>query len=206
MICDFARDLGDDVASTSWYQVLSGDDSTLEQCDLVSNLRVVFPVDDEMETAPKEELLQNDDSHEGGSPVRIPADYEYVNAIVLTQTCDLDYNKVDSVLVAKVQAWTDYVSASKFDEKNAKMWLERVQKGQVVHLVLMQPREEAPVMKLSVVNFRSVYSVDPGSLRRHVAQENERLRLTPPHREFVSQAFARCFMRVALEDDLQGLL
>ena len=55
-----------------------------------------------------------------------------------------------------------------------------------------------------VVDFRSVYSVPFNFLIDLAKSRGKRLRLLPPHREHLSQAFARFFMRVGLQESLAG--
>jgi hypothetical protein len=193
-----------EVTSADWYEVVPATDSSLRQCDLITNLHVIFPIDEIFENdsdpAPGEALQSIDE--EGGAASRLPAEQEVIDAIILTQTCDLEQNRVESVLVAKIERWSTYVSANGWGLDAQRNWRANVQKGHVVHLSLLPPRTEVPVMEWSVINFRKVYSVVLTTLDRHVVDQGVRLRLTPPHREYISQAFARCFMRVALEDDL----
>lgn len=49
-----------------------------------------------------------------------------------------------------------------------------------------------------VVDFRNVYSLPSQFLKSLAAKRGKRLRLLPPYREHLSQAFARFFMRVGL--------
>ena len=53
-----------------------------------------------------------------------------------------------------------------------------------------------------VVDFRSVYSVPFAFLVELARKKGKRLRLLPPYREHLSQAFARFFMRVGLPVDI----
>jgi hypothetical protein len=52
-----------------------------------------------------------------------------------------------------------------------------------------------------IVEFRRVYSLPIAYVRRHVRVASH-LRLLPPYREHLSQAFARFFMRVGLPMDI----
>ena len=79
----------------------------------------------------------------------------------------------------------------------------RSKRGAVFNLALLPDREDEPATDWSVVNFRELYTLPRDIITRHVAFQRERLRLTPPHREAIAQSFARYFMRVAVEDDLQ---
>jgi len=52
--------------------------------------------------------------------------------------------------------------------------------------------------ELRVVDFRAVYSLPHTYLRLIATEGGDRVRLMPPYREHLSQAFARFFMRVGL--------
>jgi hypothetical protein len=56
--------------------------------------------------------------------------------------------------------------------------------------------------ELRIVDFRRVYSLPLTFLRSRAGRTGERLRLLPPYREHMSQAFARYFMRVGLPQDI----
>lgn len=53
-----------------------------------------------------------------------------------------------------------------------------------------------------VVDFRSVYSIPFDFLLELIQKRSKRIRLLPPYREHLSQAFARFFMRVGLPVDI----
>ena len=55
--------------------------------------------------------------------------------------------------------------------------------------------------EVRVVSFRQIYSVPLDYLRER-AKQRPRLRLLPPYREQLAQAFARYFMRVGLPIDI----
>jgi len=55
----------------------------------------------------------------------------------------------------------------------------------------------------SVVDFHRIYSLPKNYLAQVAKNENIRLRLQPPYREHLSQAFARYFMRVGLPIDIE---
>ena len=56
--------------------------------------------------------------------------------------------------------------------------------------------------ELRVVDFRRVYSLPLTFVCQVAARTGQRLRLLPPYREHLSQAFARDFMRVGLPQDI----
>jgi len=53
-----------------------------------------------------------------------------------------------------------------------------------------------------VVDFRRVHSLPLDFVRNMAIQSGDRIRLLPPYREHLSQAFARFFMRVGLPVDI----
>jgi len=53
-----------------------------------------------------------------------------------------------------------------------------------------------------VVDFRNVYGVQFSLLQNMAENIQDRIRLLPPYREHLSQAFARYFMRVGLPQDI----
>jgi hypothetical protein len=55
---------------------------------------------------------------------------------------------------------------------------------------------------VSVVDFRRVYSLPLDYFREFAARAGDRVRLLPPYREHIAQAFARFFMRVGLPVDI----
>jgi hypothetical protein len=58
------------------------------------------------------------------------------------------------------------------------------------------------VREVRVVDFRRVYSLPLPFMRKRATVSRPRLRLLPPYREHLSQAFARFFMRVGLPVDI----
>ena len=55
--------------------------------------------------------------------------------------------------------------------------------------------------EVSIVDFRRIYPLPIDFVRRHAASA-PRMRLLPPYRKHLSQAFARYFMRVGLPVDI----
>jgi len=56
--------------------------------------------------------------------------------------------------------------------------------------------------EVRVVDFRRLHSLPVSFVRRRAENAGARLRLLPPYREHLSQAFARFFMRVGLPVDI----
>lgn len=134
-----------------------------------------------------------------------------VNAdvIVMTQACDLEHGKVENVLVCPHLSLADYRShweaamLARGNTPTAKAWrnqCEDIRDGYVWNQTLLNAGELAPLrIEQRVVDFHEVFTVPRSFLESLLEQRARlRLRLLPPYREHLSQAFARFFMRVGL--------
>lgn len=167
--------------SHPWYKVVAGE--PLEQGDFVEQCPIVIP-------PAQVEFGQT-----------VDARLHRYRVVVLSQSCDLIYGKIDIVLVspvwplAKMEDVSDTLASTEGKEE-----LRRGNKPGY-HL-LNECQLERFQTGLQVVDFTNVYGVDFGLLQETVAQQGDRLRLLPPYREHLSQAFARFFMRVGLPVDI----
>ncbi len=128
------------------------------------------------------------------------------NAIILSQSCDLQPRKsgkrsgedrIDNVAFCPVYTLKD------FENKNGRDLCKKVVAGKIIGLYLLR---KAPVNSLFngdrlVVDFRNLFVLPMKIVRELITCLGQRLRLTSPYRENLSQAFGRFFMRVALPDD-----
>ena len=62
---------------------------------------------------------------------------------------------------------------------------------------------DSSVFEKQIDNFQQVYSLPKEYIFGFVQSKSLRLRLLPPYREYLSQAFARFFMRVGLPMDFK---
>lgn len=131
--------------------------------------------------------------------------------VVMTQTCDLANAKVRNVTLCPYYPVDEYRSgweaAQSIQGRNPtdKTWyafLDSVRKGQVFSLALLNSDPELGV-PLALVDFQEVFTLPRRFLESYIAATGERrVRLLPPYREHLSQAFARFFMRVGLPTDI----
>ena len=68
--------------------------------------------------------------------------------------------------------------------------------------VLNQCEIEDHRLDFAIVDMRRAFSLSVDLVRQHAQSLGPRLRLLPPYREHLSQAFARFFMRVGLPTDI----
>jgi hypothetical protein len=139
---------------------------------------------------------------------------EQVRVIVMTQACDLEHQKVRSVILCPVYHLSEYRAyweeAERRDNQNPtpKAWSKhtaQIKDGMVWNLTMLAQRDgneqagdEISIPPL-IVDFHEIFSLPIDFLATWVTiSRSRRLRLRPPYREHLSQAFARFFMRVGL--------
>ena len=165
--------------SYPWYAVASGQD--VQQGDILRDCPVFSPpqvIDPERE------------------PV---VERTRIEAIVMTQSCDLGHGKTPEVLLCGLYQRSSIPK----DHQLAKAEnLEHTRKGKLpaFHLLAECDLQEFE-RELTVVDFRRVYSL-PFAFVRQQGAHRLHLRVLPPYREHLSQAFARYFMRVGLPIDI----
>lgn len=144
-----------------------------------------------------------------------------VRAIIMTQACDLEQSKVRDVILCAAHQIDEYRRAWEATwtrEHNgalpaAQAWdshIKGIKAGRTWSATLLRKREPGDGVTLTtptiVVDFRAIYSLPTGFLTLWTQRNNQpRLRLSPPYREHLSQAFARFFMRVGLPVDITDL-
>jgi hypothetical protein len=165
-----------------WYQVVQGTD--LAQGDLLDRCPVFMP--------PADLTEPSDDAAFA---------WQERDVIVMTQTCDLvpGREKVTEVLLCTAWSRSDVKSGHLATPRG----LEDARRGNLpgYHL-LAECNLPGMVQGLRIVDFRRVYSLPLPFIRQHATRAGDRLRLLPPYREHLSQAFARYFMRVGLPQDI----
>lgn len=167
-----------------WYRVVT--EVSLEQGDFLTDLPILIP-------PPFNEL-----SAEDSIGVRL----REFNMVILTQSCGLSAGKVDNVMVAPVFKTEDMEEA--VSELKSKGGKNKVKQGAIPSVHMLPPCElpgfESPPR---VVNFRQAAAVPLDWIVANVSADAPRLRLMPPYREHLAQAFARFIMRVGFPHDYQ---
>jgi hypothetical protein len=165
-----------------WYDIVDADD-TIMQGDFMSSCPVIVP---------------SSSIGEG----RISAEIIEYDVIVMSQSCDLAHRKLDNVLVSPIWPINEMGSENVFFK--SRKGKESLRQGNLpgYHLLNRCELEEFETDFL-VVDFRNVYGVPLDFLIELSKRNGKRLRLLPPYREHLSQAFARFFMRVGLPVDIK---
>jgi hypothetical protein len=127
--------------------------------------------------------------------------------VVMTQSCDLENEKVEDVLLAQLAAWEDVVrveAARGNDAVRSRKFRKLLVDGNVPGLSLLHRRDASPSLPWSVVDFHRLFTLPKAFVTRFAADREPRLRLRSPYREHLAQAFARYFMRVGLPHDAKA--
>jgi hypothetical protein len=165
-----------------WYAIVEG--SELRQGDLLESCPVLIPSIKLLETSE-------------GNEYELDGYIQEFDVIVMSQSCDLEQEKLELVLVCP------YWSLEEFSQQNdyfkSRRGKEDLRRGNIPGYQLLRGCEVEGWQKDNcVVDFRNVYSLPYQFLKNLAGKRGQRLRLLPPYREHLSQAFARFFMRVGL--------
>ena len=173
----------------SWYEELSKDDLSLQQGDFIQGCPVILP--------PK--IMRQNHQYD--------LEVELYNVLIMSQSCDLENGNVEIVLVCPYHTFTDYKNALPSNESNSKKAIkkhfEKLRQGLQPNYHLLDKNDHFD--DYLIVDFRNVYGVHIEFLREYVKTLNNRIRVLPPYREHLSQAFARFFMRVGLPHNIPPL-
>ncbi len=168
-----------------WYDLVAGD-APLEQGDLLRKCPVFrFPAD-----VPSDAGLDLD------------FEIEDFDLVIISQTCDLvpGREKVGETVLCPV--W----DPEKMDSDSflrTKKGMEEARRGNLPAYHLINGCEiDGYQFEVRIVEFRRIFTLPVPTVRAHCAEAGERLRLLPPYREHLAQAFARFFMRVGLPSDI----
>lgn len=172
-----------------WYEHCTADDNSLQQGDFVEECPIAIPP-----------------SHieENGE---VDIDIQKIDSIVLSQSCDLEHGKIGNVLLCPYYSlayWLDSLPENQQSKKARRKAVKNLKSGHYAGYHLLDTiEEEKSLGNYIVVDFKNVYGINYTLLQDIVIETERRVRLLPPYREHLSQAFARYFMRVGLPQDLR---
>lgn len=175
----------------TWYEVLNNSDE-LQQGDFIPECPIVVPP-----------------SGIVGEGEEVDVDIQLIDSIILSQSCDLAREgKVTNVLVCpykSLKSFLDDLPPEKVVSRRAKKnTIENIKQGMLPPYHLLNKSEGIDFLSdYQVVDFRNVYAVNFHALKGVVSRHDTRVRLLPPYREHLSQAFARFLMRVGLPQDFK---
>lgn len=123
------------------------------------------------------------------------------DVIILSQSCDLVQGKLEMVLVCP--HWPLSILEQREDYFRSRQGKEDIRRGNSPGFHMLAacelPGFAGPIR---VASFRQVFSLPLTYIQREITRQRPRLRLLPPYREHLAQAFARFIMRVGLPVDI----
>ena len=166
-----------------WYKTIEGD--SLWQGDFLHDFEVLIP----------EVFTQSD---------QVPAQYRKLDVVIMTQTCDIVQGKVESLLLCPCWNLWEFVNAAGKKGVNwGKSQREALRRGNLPGYYLSNEADQDGLkMDLTIIDFHEVYTAPTNLVKDFALRAGKRLRLLPPYREHLAQAFARFFMRVGLPVDI----
>lgn len=170
-----------------WYEELSSSNE-MTQGDIIKECPIPL-ISESMYIANLQDTVEEIDE---------PVVVKTANLIVMTQACDLANDKLESILLCAIWPLNEIMNlATYFKSSTAR---ESLRQGREPAYHLLQKYKTSNYeMDFSVVDFHHIYTLPKEYLLKVIEGNNsKRLRLLPPYREHLSQAFARYFMRVGL--------
>lgn len=170
-----------------WYKTCSNGDNSLEQGDFIWQCPILIPP------------FQ---INEGDTP---DIEVQKIDSIILSQSCDLVNHKIEIVLVCPFYPLTHWIQSVALEKnsKERKKIVDNLRKGYFPAYHILNKQEGGGILEdYQVVDFRNVYGINFQLLQNIIEHTGTRIRLLPPYREHLSQAFARYFMRVGLPQDI----
>lgn len=167
-----------------WYGTITG--NTLSQGDILINFNIIVP---------------NAAVEEGDS---VSAEVQTIDAIIMTQTCDIEHGKVKSLLLCPCWDFWNFIERG---ERKGQIWStvhrKAIKQGNMPgYFLANDANQDGIVLGLTIVDFHEIHTAPTILVSSFAATVGNRLRMLPPYREHLAQAFARFFMRVGLPVDI----
>ncbi|WP_291861800.1 hypothetical protein [Marinilabilia sp.] len=169
-----------------WYQAIHNTNE-LQQGDFIPDCPIVVPPN----------TIKEDEETE--------IEIRQIDSVILSQSCDLANDKVEIVLVCPFYPLNTFIESLPEEQTRNNKAKDKIKqnlkKGFLPGYHLLS-KEHDFFDDHQVVDFRNVYGIQKETLCNLSLKLGQRIRLLPPYREHLSQAFARYFMRVGLPQDI----
>ncbi len=175
-----------------WYTIVPSTEP-LEQGDFLDNFPVIIPPASIGEVP----------NESAGKVATVDAEGEAFNVILMTQSCDIrDFRDDAQVILCPRYPLKEAKQSSGKSLNTSDGWGKLI-RGNVVGAHLINKCDiEKREFDYQVVDLQRIFSVPLSVVKAAATYQEDRVRLLPPYREHLAQAFARQFMRVGLPIDL----
>jgi hypothetical protein len=172
-----------------WYKDIEPE-TELEQGDILEQCHIILPKDTHYNAIIEQHKTED------------PMDIITIIGIILSQTCDIINDKIDSIIVCPIWSLKKLIEINPYyRSRNAR---EDLRQGKTPSYHLLNKIElNDETEDFYFVDFHHIYSLPKNFVISHV-KKLKRKRLLPPYREHLSQSFARYFMRVGLPTDISS--
>ena len=180
-----------------WFE--SGDDNQIRQGEVLLEFTVALPETGAAEI-PEGEIVD--------------AEAATYRGIVLTHSCDLERRlqddgqtlsepKVSSLVVAAMYLPDQLENHPRLGNCfKSSTYLLHVREGNTRNLCMLGGFESVDIAwEYAVVSFTELYQLPYESVAQLISEQGPRIRLRPPFREYLSQAFAKTFMEIGHEEE-----
>ncbi|WP_437767590.1 hypothetical protein WMF27_18255 [Sorangium sp. So ce281] len=198
-----------------WYDIVSGESA--DQGDIIVDypaLRLPSDSSAELETYTTSALVMNQtcdlaNGKDISSLVLCP-----IKSVAEFVVKHPQFRREADKTATKLNVSVPDIGAKDFEErawkiiwqnKDIKKQIDGITKGQRPAYVTLCEHRDAPVFPMSLVGFHHVFVQPRSAVDRWLASRGPRLRLRPPYRDHVSQAFGMFFMRVGLHQAVPRL-
>jgi hypothetical protein len=157
------------MATYPWYEIVETD--ALDQGDIFYNCPVLIP---EWDT----------ESWEIEAKYQLKGTIEYFDVIVLSQSCDLENEKIETALVCPIWPVETFIKTAfpKNSEKEYPRLREGIRRGYQPDLHMLAACELAGwEQPIQIVSFHQIYTVPIAMLRHMCITLKQRLQLVPPY-------------------------
>ncbi|XXY51476.1 hypothetical protein WME91_10070 [Sorangium sp. So ce269] len=199
-----------------WYDVVSG--GPADQCDIIVDYPVIrLPSGggaDELEKVITSVLVMNqtcDLTNDKGISSLVLCPVVSVATFVVTHP---QFRQEAAKTADRLNVAVPDPGASDFEarawhiiqnSRDLKKQIDAITKGQRSAYVTLHRHDAEPAFPMSLVTFNQVIVQPRSSVDRWMSSHGTRLRIRPPYREHVSQAFGLFFMRVGLHQAVPRL-
>jgi len=185
----------------NWYEAVDGD-VRLTQGDIILDCPLLRWKD-----------VSSPLTKEDPDTLKRALDVIRADVVVMTQACDLENEKVKDIVlcphvsITKHQETWETEMRKRTEKSLSKFWqryCDDICKGVIFNLSILNSGDTGTLTTdHRIVDFSEIFTIPRSFLESLLKERNQpRLRLLPPYREHLSQAFARFFMRVGLPTDI----
>lgn len=171
-----------------WYQEYDANEP-VSQGDIFFKLPV-FSVDTDSVD------LTNLDNLDG-----IGFEMRLINAVVLSQACDLQQGNIEDIIVAEVE---DVLNLELDKVISRWSFISDVYHGNRINLFIIGKHDSENTdlrINYHIVDFSRIHTIPVPFLKRFSEMNGKRIRLSTPHRELLSQQFANFMSRIGLPNE-----